>query len=171
MVEEKEVKKEKKAKTQNKTGRKNSTRVATNKRAERIAFWERSENLLRLQGWCRDGYSIEQICKLMGIATATLYTWRKMSEKIDKVMMVNREIADRMVENYLFEQCKAGNITAIIFYLKNRKRKEWQDRISHDVKQEITFDVSKVKEYSDEELRAMLNERAAEAENDTITVN
>jgi hypothetical protein len=90
--------------------------------------WLEPQNLLRIQGWAMDGLTEAQICHNMGISTVTLWEWKKKYPNISNVLKVNKDIADRQVENALFKAAKDGNITAQIFWLKNRKRKEWRDK-------------------------------------------
>jgi len=39
-----------------------------------------------------------------------------------------RKIADDRVQSALYKSAVAGNVTAMIFWLKNRQPKEWRDR-------------------------------------------
>ena len=65
--------------------------------------WLKPDNLLLLQGWARDGLTLEQIAHNMGINQATLYTWRKEHSEIDKVLQKSREICYYEVENALYK--------------------------------------------------------------------
>lgn len=94
---------------------------------EKYKEWLLPQNLLRVQGWCMDGLTELQIAENMDINPCTLWEWKKKYPEIANVLKVNKDIADRQVENALFKAAKEGNITAQIFWLKNRKRKEWQD--------------------------------------------
>ena len=90
--------------------------------------WIETSGLIRIQGWARDGLTEEQIAHNMGIRRETLWEWKKRYPNINNVLKVNKDIADRQIENALFKAAKEGNITAQIFWLKNRKRKEWRDK-------------------------------------------
>jgi hypothetical protein len=90
--------------------------------------WLLPENLIRIQGWARDGLSEEQIAHNMGIVTSTLYEWKKKFSELSNAVKINKDIADRQIENALYKAAKDGNITAQIFWLKNRKPKEWRDK-------------------------------------------
>lgn len=70
--------------------------------------WVMPEGLLRLEGWARDGLTDEQIAKNMGIATSTLYEWKKQHPEISEALKKAKEVADRMVENSLFERALGG---------------------------------------------------------------
>ena len=117
--------------------------------------WLEPHNLLRIQGWARDGLSEEQISHNMGITYKTLWEWKKKYSNISNVLKINKDIADRQIENALFKAAKDGNTTAMIFWLKNRKRKEWRDKQDVNLTGEVKYTNS---ELSDKELLLKLEE-------------
>ena len=125
--------------------------------------WLTDEGLLLIQGWARDGLTDEQIAKNMGVSYSTFRDWRKKFSALSAALKESKEVVARPVENALFKNAvgfmyeeetvtNAGevvtvkkyskpNITAQIFWLKNRKLKEWRDKqeveqINHNI--EIT---------------------------------
>ena len=125
--------------------------------------WLTDEGLLLIQGWARDGLIDEQISKNMGVAYSTFKEWKKKYSDFSAALKQGKEVVDRQVENALLKNAvgfmyeeetvtNAGevvtvkkyskpNITAQIFWLKNRKMKEWRDKqeveqINHNI--EIT---------------------------------
>lgn len=120
--------------------------------------WLTREGLLKIEGWAKDGLIDEQIAKNMGVAYSTFKEWKKRFPDLSDVLKRSKEVADREVENALFESAKGfvyeeeavtntgevvtvkkyskPNVTAIIFWLKNRKRNEWRDK--QEIEQEIT---------------------------------
>jgi hypothetical protein len=125
--------------------------------------WLTDEGLLLIQGWARDGLIDEQIAKNMGVAYSTFKEWKKKYSAFSDSLKQGKEVVDRQVENALFKNAvgfmyeeetvtNAGevvtvkkyskpNITAQIFWLKNRKMKGWRDKqeveqINHNI--EIT---------------------------------
>lgn len=94
--------------------------------------WLEPEGLLKIEGWARDGLTDEQIARNMGINPATLYEWKKKYPKIAKSLKRSKDVADRQVENALFENAISGNITAQIFWLKNRKPEKWRDKQEYE---------------------------------------
>ena len=112
--------------------------------------WLTEEGLLKIEGWARDGLTDEQIAHNMGIAIKTLYNWKNKHVPILQALKNGKEVVDRMVENALLKSAlgyeyeedgmtKDGdvvplrkvqhpNTTAMIFWLKNRKPKEWRDK-------------------------------------------
>lgn len=94
--------------------------------------WIEPDGLLLLQGWARDGLTDEQIAKNMGIGARTLYEWKDRFPQIAQSLKESKEYADRMVENALFKAACEGNITAQIFWLKNRKPARWREKPPED---------------------------------------
>ena len=120
--------------------------------------WLEPENLVLIEGWARDGLTDEQIAHNMGIRRETLYSWMKKYNHISNALKKGKEVADRYMENALY---KAGmgwetditkekvvdgevveltehvvyppNVTAAIFWLKNRKPEMWRDRKEQSV--------------------------------------
>ena len=138
--------------------------------------WLEPDGLLKLEGWARDGLNDEQIAKNMGINVATLYKYKNLYSKINEALKRGKEVIDIEVENalykraigYTYEEVKeeemadgrvrrtvtikevAGDTTAQIFWLKNRKPAEWRDKqnIEHTgkdgetLKVELTGDIA-----------------------------
>lgn len=95
--------------------------------------WEAEEKILLIEGWARNGLTNEQIAENMQISVVTLWEWRKKSIKISNALKIGKEEADLNVENALYKAALKGNTTAIIFWLKNRKSKEWRDKIQQEI--------------------------------------
>lgn len=125
--------------------------------------WLTDEGLTLIEGWARDGLIEEQIAKNTGVSCSTFREWKKRFPALSAALKKGKEVVDRQVENALFKNAvgfmyeeetvtNAGevvtvkkyskpNITAQIFWLKNRKMKEWRDKqeveqINHNI--EIT---------------------------------
>ena len=121
--------------------------------------WLTKEGLLRLQGWARDGLSDEQIATNMGITDSTFYEWKKKYSEMSEALKEGKDAVDRQVENALLKSALGyksdevteerrddelvvtkvvhkevqPNTTAQIFWLKNRKRLEWRDRVENAI--------------------------------------
>lgn len=115
--------------------------------------WLEPEGLLKIEGWARDGLTDEQIAHNMGISASTLYEWKNAYSEISETLKRGKEVIDRQVENallkralgYEYEEVSekfeggviterkvtkkqvAPDTTAQIFWLKNRKPKDWRD--------------------------------------------
>ena len=114
--------------------------------------WYSKENLILLEGWCRDGASDRDVCELIGISYSTLYRWISKYPEFAEAMVKGKEVVDRMVENALLKRClgydyveterirKDGiivsekkvkkymppDVTACAIWLNNRKPDEWK---------------------------------------------
>ena len=104
------------------------------------------EKLEVIEGWARDGLTDEQIASKMGINPDTLYKYKKRYPEFSEALKKGKEVIDRQVEKVLLEKAIEGNMTAIIFWLKNRKPNTWRDRQEHKVEQDgnITINVKGV---------------------------
>lgn len=94
--------------------------------------WLEPEGLLKIEGWARDGLTDEQIAHNMGISAKTLYNWKEKHLQILHALKRSKDVADRQVENALFENAINGNTTAQIFWLKNRKPDKWRDKQDYE---------------------------------------
>ena len=63
------------------------------------------DNLLRAEGWARDGLTDEQIAKNIGISVKTLYNWKKDSLPFLQSLKRGKEVIDLEVENALHKRC------------------------------------------------------------------
>ena len=92
--------------------------------------WEEVKNKLTLvEGWARDGLTNEQIAENLNIGKTTFYKMLKEYPELSEHLKKGKEVVDYEVENALLKNALSGNITAQIFWLKNRKPKEWKDKV------------------------------------------
>lgn len=89
--------------------------------------WLTKDGLTLLKGWAREGLTDEQIAKNMGISRKTLLEWKIKYSDIGNTLKKTKAIVDFEVENALYKEAISGNVTAQIFWLKNRKSKQWRD--------------------------------------------
>lgn len=90
--------------------------------------WLEPDGLILLEGWARDGLTDEQIAQNMGIAVGTLYLWKKSHVEICEALKKGKEVVDFQVENALVQAALDGNVTAQIFWLKNRRPDKFRDK-------------------------------------------
>lgn len=117
--------------------------------------WIKKENLLRIQGWAKDGLDNQQIAGNIGISRQTLYKWMKKNPHIENALRVGKDTADRQVENAMFKNAigydyeeemitndgrvvkvkkhARANVNAQIFWLKNRKPEKWRDKVEQSI--------------------------------------
>lgn len=65
--------------------------------------WLEEDNLLRLEGWARDGLTDVQIAHNIGIHIGTLYEWKKRYPKFNDAIKRGKEVVDIIVENALLK--------------------------------------------------------------------
>ena len=95
----------------------------------KIDEWLEQDKLILLEGWARDGLTYEQIAHNMGIGLTTLKEWRQKDATISSTLKRGREVVDYEVENALLKSALEGNTTAQIFWLKNRKKEQWREKV------------------------------------------
>ena len=66
---------------------------------------------------------VQVACEKTGIGRATYYRWRKEDEKFaeesDEALYSGKKIVNDMAESQLMKAVRDGNMTGIIFWLKN----------------------------------------------------
>ena len=119
-------------------------------RVAKINEWLEQDKLTLLESWSRDGLTNEQIANNIGINVKTLYDWKKKESNISNALKKGKEVVDIEVENallkralgYKYDEVTYENgvetkrvtkevqpdTTAQIFWLKNRKPKNWKDK-------------------------------------------
>ena len=91
-------------------------------------YWLSPEGLTLLEGWARDGLTDEQIAHNAGISRSTLAKWRTDHQDISDALKKGKEVVDYEVENALLLKALCGDVTAQIFWLKNRRPDKWRDK-------------------------------------------
>lgn len=91
-------------------------------------------------------------CEKMGVARSTFYRWKnndaEFSKKADEAMSEGLLLINDMAESQLISAIRDGNMTSIIFWLRNhhklyRQRLEINGQIKH-VNEELTPEQEKV---------------------------
>lgn len=119
--------------------------------------WLEPQGLTLLEGWARDGLSDAQIAHNCGVSSATLCNWKKQLPDLAAALEKGREVVDYEVENALLRRAlgfsyaevtleesgdsskrrevtklMAPDVSAQIFWLKNRRRDKWRDKPPED---------------------------------------
>ena len=122
-----------------------------------------------IEGWARNGLTLDDIAHNLGISKTTLVKYEKSHEELKKAIENGREIADIRVENalyrkacgfysqetklikvknadgeehveeHVFDAYHPPDTTAIIFWLKNRKPEAWRDKVTFEEETEETL--------------------------------
>lgn len=95
-------------------------------------YWLTTDGLTLLEGWARDGLTDEQIASNCGVTATTLYDWKNRFPEISEALKKGKEVVDYEVENALLKKAMSGDITAAIFWLKNRRSNKWRDKPVQD---------------------------------------
>lgn len=120
----------------------------------KYADWITEDKLLLLESWAREGLLDETIAKKIGISKTTLYDWKKKFPNFANALKKGKEVVDIEVENALLKRAKGymttetktetspdgkirtiviekeipPDVTAQIYWLKNRQPQKWRDR-------------------------------------------
>ena len=98
-----------------------------------ITDWGTVEKLQLLEEWSTQGLYIKDIAAKMGISVTTVYDWMNKNPEIAAAIKKGRDKSIDMVENALFKSAINGNVTAMIFYLKNRAPERYKDRVDKNI--------------------------------------
>ena len=98
-----------------------------------ITDWGTVEKLQLLEEWSTQGLYIKDIAAKMGISVTTVYDWMNKNPEIAAAIKKGRDKSIDMVENALFKSAISGNVTAMIFYLKNRAPERYKDRVDNNI--------------------------------------
>lgn len=135
----------------------------------RVLEWLEEDKLKLLEGWARNGLTNDQIAKNIGVNPKTIYDWMNKEPKIKQALKKGKEVVDLEVENALFKRAIGytitimeqkvdkdgyvhdvkrdvhvpGDVTAQIFWLKNRKKQVWRDKVEYETNSD---ELNKVKE-------------------------
>lgn len=90
--------------------------------------WLKEENLKAIGGWARNGLTMEQIAKNIGISRKTLNVWANKYPEIEAVLRINREKADLIVENEVFKRAQGYMVTV------KKSMKIRRDKIKNGIK-------------------------------------
>ena len=91
--------------------------------------WEEvKDKLILVEGWARDGLIDEQIANNLGISKTTFYKFKDEHSELSELLKKGKEVVDYQVENALLKNALEGNVTAQIYWLNNRKPKQWKNK-------------------------------------------
>jgi len=101
-------------------------------------------------GWCRDGATDEELAARLGIGARSLYRYKSQFPEFRQALAESKEVADMRVIRSLYERATGyeaykdvmgkdgavqrlyytvpADVTACIFWLKNRCPSEWRDK-------------------------------------------
>lgn len=103
-----------------------------------------------IEGWMRAGLTLDDVAHNLGISPVTLFKYRDEHPELSEALNNGKAVADIRVENALYKSAtgytftdevatpsgkvvqvtkyEKPNVTAAIFWLKNRKPSDWRDQ-------------------------------------------
>jgi len=92
-------------------------------------FWIMAQGVALVGGWRRGGMTVDDVAGKIGVGGRTLARWASQSEELAAALAVDREVADFMVEDVLFNKSLAGDHKAYEFWLRHRMPEKWGKNI------------------------------------------
>ena len=139
--------------------------------------WITEEGLVKVKMWAEEGLINKQLANKIGINVATLYEWQDRFPEFADAIKRGKKVIDDQVENSLLKRAmgyqyeeetwgkdhlgemvivkrvvklQAPDVTAQIFWLKNRQSERWRDKV--EVKNEhegtITVEMGEMDKWS-----------------------
>ncbi len=87
---------------------------------------------LKVEQFAAQGLTVKQIADCCDVSRSYFYEQMKAKPDIKDAIKRGRSKGIGVVTNSLFQSAKGGNVTAQIFYLKNRQPGKWRDRRDHE---------------------------------------
>lgn len=88
--------------------------------------------LSEISDWVRNGASDREVAQRLEISADSLIEYKKRFPEFSECLKNTRAYVDGKVENALLNRALAGDTTAMIFWLKNRRPKEWRETSTLD---------------------------------------
>ena len=85
------------------------------------------------------GRTQAQIASSLGIHIDTLCVKKNEYSEFSEAIKKGQAKSNATIENALYKSAKGGNVTAQIFYLKNRVKDDWKDRQEVEAKVDFSF--------------------------------
>jgi DNA-binding CsgD family transcriptional regulator len=85
-----------------------------------ITFWLSEMGIILLSGWLRSGCGCGEIARNMGISQQKLKKLLDENKELAKLMDLNQETVDFMVEDALLKKALSGDVRACTHWLKVR---------------------------------------------------
>ena len=89
----------------------------------------RKEYAEKARTLCLLGATDKEIAGILGVSEKTLNTWKKSHPEFFQSLKSGKDDADADVADSLYQRALKGNVTACIFWLKNRRPDLWRDKI------------------------------------------
>lgn len=87
------------------------------------------EILVKVQALASQGLTTAQIGDVLGVHERTIYNYKKNNVQFLQAIKEGQAKGVATISNALFKSAKSGQVTSMIFWLKNRAPDEWKDRV------------------------------------------
>ena len=150
-----------------------------------VSKWpEVKDKLIQVEAWCRDGLIEAQIATNLGISVATLEVYKHDHPEFVEALKRGKEVVDIQVENKLFKRAMGyeydevktvvddeGKVTvtktikevvpdttAQIYWLKNRKPREWRDKQDiESINTNLNYEIPTTEDEIDKRISELIN--------------
>lgn len=92
------------------------------------AWCPTSEELEQIKNLGNHGATDTQIQVMLGISHETFYKYKRINPDFAEAIKIAKKKSNALVENSLFKSAMKGNPASIIYWLKNRSGKRWNER-------------------------------------------
>jgi hypothetical protein len=82
---------------------------------------------------CEAGATDIDLAEHWGVTKKTIRAWRLKHPEFREACRLGKDAADEEVVSSLYERAVGGDVTACIYWLNNRRSKEWRNRSQHEV--------------------------------------
>ena len=98
--------------------------------------WDWEEHIDEIEKYAALGLTEEQIYLNLGISHETFYKVKRENSEFAEAIKRGKSSGITQVTNSLFKNATEGNLGAQVFYLKNRDKNNWKDKIEEDVQEQ-----------------------------------
>jgi hypothetical protein len=81
---------------------------------------------------CLLGATDDQLASFFDVATSTISKWKLDFPEFAEALKGGKVGADMEVAASLYKRATGGDTVAMIFWLKNRARDQWRDKVDHE---------------------------------------
>jgi len=83
------------------------------------------------KGFCLLGATNDKLAELFEVSVSSIEYWIRNIPSFSRSVKEGREVADTAVAQSLYGKAMSGDVTACIFWLKNRKPENWREKQEH----------------------------------------
>ena len=88
----------------------------------------KKEYAAKAKALCLLGATDKEMAGIFGVSEVTFNAWKKKHPTFLNALKAGKEEADSEVATSLYQRALKGNVTACIFWLKNRRPDLWRDK-------------------------------------------